>query len=132
MKVLISLGIAAATLGLAFTQTGAAAGPSCNLLVPPVRQADDGIKVAGVSGSCTFAWNSTNQVVLAPKSDQLGRWRVLGSYDRPGGPANTFVKQTGYHEDYYGCGRWRVRVLVKGVNGEQITAFGPSRTFCAE
>lgn len=82
--------------------------PPCQLNVPAITaQADgSGVQTGHVTGSCSFAWHSRNEI------QYKDRWHVLGISYHKGGEAGVFVRQPIDYKDYglYGYYREVVRV----------------------
>lgn len=88
---------------------------TCDLVVPTItEQADEtGVQTGHVSGDCSFAWHSRNEIWYRD------RWHILGVNYHPGGAIGVRVVQPVDSETYaeqYGQWREIVRVLdSKGI-----------------
>lgn len=106
----------------------AAGTPSCNINVPAVQaQADGSGTITGhVTGSCTFAWHSVNEIQFKD------RWHTLGTERHAGGAAGIYVSQPRDSDDYHGDGYWREIVNVYNAAGAKVfQVIGPVSEFAS-
>jgi len=94
----------------------------CQINVPVITEQADGsgVQTGHVTGSCSFAWHSRDEIWYKD------RWHMLGWNFHAGGAAGVYVKQPIDREDYGEYGSYREVVSVYDPTGTlRQTVTGP-------
>jgi hypothetical protein len=114
MRLAITISILAAVIGL-LGGTAAARGAAytCDLNVPTITEQADGtgVQTGHVTGSCSFAWHSRDEIWYKD------RWHMLGWNYHDGAAAGVIVSQPRDSEDYGEYGDYREIVSVYDTSG---------------